>query len=110
MRGRRCATVVQPAALSRKSELSTDAAMDFRGRDLLSAEARFLADYCGEDAVRRWQARLSDVERLQLGASVVFVEELCRSLAGVIRHLVQAMLEGLSTLARSLLRVFVDVY
>jgi hypothetical protein len=73
--------------------------MNYRGRDLLSAEARFLADYCGEDAVRRWHARLSDVERLQLGASVVFVEELCRSLAGAIWHVVG-----------SLIRVFGDVY
>jgi len=84
--------------------------MDFRGRDLLSAEARFLADYCGEDAVRRWHARLSDVERLQLGASVVFVEELCRSLAGAIWHLVQSTREALSALVRSLIRMFSDVY
>jgi len=78
------------------------AAMEFRGRDLLSAEARFLADYCGEDAVHRWHARLSDVERDQLASSVAFVQEVCRSLAGTIRQLLQTMLETLSTLIRSL--------
>ena len=83
------------------------AAMEFRGRDLLSAEARFLADYCGEDAVRRWHARLSDVERDQLGSSLAFVQEVCRSLAGVIRRLFQAMLESLFALVRSLFGMFI---
>jgi len=75
--------------------------MEFRGRDLLSAEARFLADYCGEDAVRRWHARLSDVERDQLASSVAFVQEVCRSVAGTIRRLFETMFETLSTLMRS---------
>jgi len=76
--------------------------MEFRGRDLLSAEARFLADYCGEDAVRRWHARLSEAERDQLVSSVAFVEEICRSLAGDVRRLFQAMVEAFCSLARSL--------
>ena len=78
--------------------------MEFRGRDLLSAEARFLADYCGEDAVRRWHARLSDVERDQLASSVAFVQEVCWSLAGAIRQLFQTTFEALSALVRSLVR------
>jgi len=81
--------------------------MEFRGRDLLSAEARFLADYCGEEAVRRWHARLSDVERDQLASSVAFVEEVCRSLAGTIRRLFQSMLESVSALLRSLFGMFI---
>ena len=84
--------------------------MEFRGRDLLSAEARFLADYCGEDAVRRWHARLSDTERDQLASSVAFVQELCRSLAGVIQRLFQAMVEALSALVRSLFPMFIATY
>ena len=83
--------------------------MEFRGRDLLSAEARFLADYCGEDAVRRWHARLSDVERDQLASSVAFVLEVCRSLAGTIRRLFQTMFEMLSTLMRSLFGMLLAV-
>jgi len=75
--------------------------MEFRGRDLLSAEARFLADYCGEDAVRRWHARLSDAERDQLASSVAFIEEVCRSLAGAIRRLFQTMIDSLSALVRT---------
>ena len=81
--------------------------MEFRGRDLLSAEARFLADYCGEDAVRRWHARLSDVERDQLASSVAFVEEVCRSLPGLIWRLFQTMFEAVSSLVRSLLDMLV---
>jgi hypothetical protein len=81
--------------------------MEFRGRDLLSAEARFLADYCGEDAVRRWHARLSDVERDQLASSVAFVEEVCRSLPGLIQRLFQTMVESVSSLVRSLLDALV---
>ncbi|MFN8636738.1 MAG: hypothetical protein U0893_23050 [Chloroflexota bacterium] len=81
--------------------------MEFRGRDLLSAEARFLADYCGEDAVRRWHARLSDMERDQLASSVAFVEEVCRSLPGIVRRLFQMMFDTVSSLVRSLLDTLV---
>jgi hypothetical protein len=81
--------------------------MEFRGRDLLSAEARFLADYCGEDAVRRWHARLSDVERDQLASSVAFIGEVCRSLPGLIRRLFQTMFEAVSSPVRSLLDMLV---
>jgi len=84
--------------------------MEFRGRDLLSAEARFLADYCGEDAVRRWHARLSEAERIQLASSVAFVQELCRSLAGAIRRMFQAMFDALSALVRSLFGMFIATY
>src|SRR3954462_4925729 len=83
------------------------AAMEFRGRDLLSAEARFLADYCGEDAVRRWHARLSDMERDQLASSLAFVQEVCRSVAVTVRRLFQTMIETLSTLIRSLCRTLI---
>jgi len=81
--------------------------MEFRGRELLSAEARFLADYCGEDAVRRWHARLSDMERDQLASSVAFVQEVCRSVAVTIRRLFQTMIEMLSTLIQSLCRTLI---
>src|SRR3954471_7021871 len=81
--------------------------MEFRGQDLLSAEARFLADYCGEDAVRRWHARLSDVERDQLASSVAFVQEICSSLVGAIWRLFQTTLERLSAMVRSLLGTFI---
>ena len=81
--------------------------MEFRGRDLLSAEARFLADYCGEDAVRRWHARLSDVERDQLASSVAFIEEVCRSLPGLIWRLFQTLFDAVSSLVRSLLDMLV---
>jgi len=81
--------------------------MEFRGRDLLSAEARFLADYCGEEAVRRWHARLSDSERDQLVSTFAFVEEICRSLAGLVRRLFQTMLETVTTMIRSFVGMLV---
>jgi hypothetical protein len=81
--------------------------MEFRGRDLLSAEARFLADYCGEDAVRRWHARLSDSERDQLASSVAFVGEVFRSLPELIRRLFQTTFDAVSSLVRSLLDTLV---
>jgi hypothetical protein len=83
------------------------AVMDFRGRDLLSAEARFLADYCGEEAVRRWHARLSDSERDQLASTYAFVEEICRSLVGLIRRSFQMVLRPLVSLVRSFSRMCV---
>lgn len=76
--------------------------MELRGRDLLSAEARFLADYCGEDAVRRWHARLSDAERGELASTVAFVQELCRGLAGAVRRMFQAVLEAMSAFVQSI--------
>jgi len=78
--------------------------MEFRGRDLLSAEARFLADYCGEDAVRRWHARLSDSERGELVSTVAFVQELCRGLAGVVQRMFQTALDAMSAFVRSIFR------
>jgi hypothetical protein len=81
--------------------------MEFRGRDLLSAEARFLADYCGEDAVRRWHARLSDFERDQLSSTVFVVREICRSLAAAMWRLFQTTFETLTTLVRSLVESLV---
>jgi len=81
--------------------------MEFRGRELLSAEARFLADFCGEDAVRRWHARLSDSERDQLGYSVAFVQEICRSVAEAMWHLLQQTVESLSDAVRSFVKTFV---
>lgn len=81
--------------------------MEFRGRDLLSAEAHFLADYCGEEAVSRWHARLSDAERDQLTSSIAFVEEVCRSLPGVIVRLTQRVWEAVSAVVRSLIQTIV---
>ena len=81
--------------------------MEARGRDLLSAEERFLADYCGEEAVRRWRARLSDAERDQLASSVAFVQEIGRSLTEAIRRLCQTVFESLSALARSVFETFI---
>src|SRR3954447_15891976 len=96
---------VEHLPLTHVIESKYGAAMEFRGRDLLSAEARFLADYCGEDAVRRWHARLSEAERDQLVSSVAFVEELCRSLAGAIWRLFLAMVDVLSDVVRPLVEM-----
>ena len=83
--------------------------MEFRRRDLLSAEARFIADYCGEDAVRRWRARLSDAERDQL-VPVFEVQELCRTLVEVVRRIVQEALAAMSALLRPILRALDACY
>jgi hypothetical protein len=85
------------------------AAMEFRGRDLLRAEARFLADYCGEDAVRRWHARLSSVERDQLSSSVAFAEEVCRSLPSLIWRVLRSVFDAVSAVVRSLCEALVTL-
>jgi len=92
---------------TRTGESEYGAAMEFRGRDLLSDEARFLADYCGEDAVRRWRARLSDEERDQLTSFVAFVQEVCRSLGETIRRVLQAVLDAFASLMQSLVEMIV---
>lgn len=40
--------------------------MEPREHRLLKAVAKYLTDYCGEDARRRWEAKLSDKERERL--------------------------------------------
>ena len=84
--------------------------MERRGRDLLSAEARFLADFCGEDAVRRWRARLSDAERDQLIPVLDVVQELCRALIGSVRHIVQEAVAAVSALLRPIFRLLDAVH
>jgi hypothetical protein len=84
--------------------------MELRGRDLLSAEARFLADYCGEDAVRRWHVRLSDAERGELVSTVAFVREPCRGLAGAVRRMFQTVLDAMSAFVRSIFGTWVAAY
>ena len=76
--------------------------MEPRGRDLLRAEAKFLSDYCDEDALLRWQERLSDREREQLVPALRPLQEACRRIIEVVWRLIQAMVEPVTTLLRSL--------
>src|SRR4051794_1082962 len=84
--------------------------MEFRARDLLHAEARFLGDYCGEDAVRRWRARLPAAERNQLIFASDLIQALCRAVASTLRRMFQAVLEAVSELARPLNRTLEALY
>ena len=76
--------------------------MEPRERDLLSAVARFLSDYCGEEAVHRWQERLSDAERERLVRAPGSVQERSRRFVGALKRIVQAVLEAVGTLVRTL--------
>ena len=76
--------------------------MEPRERDLLNAEARFLNDYCGEAAVHRWRASLSDAERERLAPAPDLVLEACRRVVGALQRNVLSILEVLTTILRGL--------
>ena len=82
--------------------------MELRDTDVLRAQARFLSDYCGDDALYRWRAKLSDTEREQLAyepnavqkACTEFVEafmQMLRALAGVIIKIVRAFADAFAS-------------
>lgn len=78
-----------------------------RGRDLLRAEARFLSDYCGEDAVLRWHGTLSPGERGRLVPDPIAVGLDYRSYTGAVKRLVQAVLDAVTALLRPLFEALV---
>jgi len=81
--------------------------MEPRGRDLLRAEAKFLGDYCGEEAVRRWHETLSSGERERLVPNSTSVEPDYRAFAGAVQRLLRAMAEAVTTQLRRLLEALV---
>src|SRR4051794_27486051 len=84
--------------------------MDLRTRDLLDAEAKFLSDYCGEDAVRRWRARLPAAGRNQLILASDLVQEIGRAVASTLRKKFQTVVNALSELPRPLIRTLEALY
>ena len=84
--------------------------MEPRDRDLLSAEAKFLSDYCGEDALHRWQGKLSDAEREQLARIPNPVQEACRRFVEALRQMLRALTEALAKILRACLDAFASAW
>jgi hypothetical protein len=84
--------------------------MDFRGRDLLRAEARFLRDFCGEDAVRRWRERLTDAEQDLLVPASTMVREYGRALVEAVQRMLRAVLDALSWFMRPIVGTIAVAY
>ena len=75
-------------------------AMEPRRRDLLAAEADYLSEYCGEDALQRWQAKLSDAEREQLAAAPGVVSEVWTRFVETLRRMFWTLGEVLAAMIR----------
>ena len=75
--------------------------MGSRERDLLQAVARFLRDYCGEDALHRWQDKLSDAEREWLAPAPVPLHEARRRFAEALRTIWQVLSQAVTTALRA---------
>jgi hypothetical protein len=70
-------------------------------RELLRAMARFLADYCGEEALQRWQEKLSDIERQQLARAPSSIREASGRLVEGLRQVLRALAGTLTRLLRA---------
>jgi len=75
--------------------------MEPREHDLLNAEARFLNDYCGEDALYRWWERLSECERERLARASNPVHEFCMQFVEALRNMLQALIAAIVKLLRA---------
>jgi hypothetical protein len=75
--------------------------MEWRERDLLRAMARFLADYCGEEALHRWWEKLSEAERQALAQAPRPLREICQQVAEALGRLLSALQAALSRLLRA---------
>src|SRR5437763_16577739 len=75
--------------------------MEPRERELLSAVAKFLRDYCGEEALQRWQEKLSDTEREQIARAPSSVREACGRLVEGLRQVLRALAGTLTRLLRA---------
>ena len=71
--------------------------MESRDRDLLRAVARFLRDYCGEDALHRWQSKLSDAEREWLAPAPERFHGACERFAEALKAVAQLLGRALTT-------------
>jgi hypothetical protein len=74
--------------------------MEPRERDLLRAVAKFLADYCGEDALQRWREKLSDAERQRLALAPGPVRDAGRGLVETFGRLLRALVAFLAWILR----------
>ena len=84
--------------------------MNPRERDLLRAVARFLRDYCGDDALHRWQEKLSDREREWLAPASGPVKEACRRFVEALRVMFRALTETMASARRAVSEVVATVW
>jgi phage-related minor tail protein len=75
--------------------------MEPRDRDLLRAEARFISDYCGESALRRWWERLSAAEQEQLVTAAAPLREAWRRIVEALHELVSTLVDRIAALVRA---------
>jgi hypothetical protein len=84
------------------------AVMDARDRRSLKAVDEYLRDYCGEDAVRRWRATLSEAELLWLARPsdpmgdawrllVDALADLLRRVSALVARVLDALTEALTS-------------
>ena len=79
-------------------------------RDLLRAQAKFLSDYCGEDALHRWREKLSAAEREQLAGMPTPVREACRRFVEALRQMLRALIEPLAKILRAMSEAFASAW
>jgi hypothetical protein len=69
--------------------------------DVLRAVAKFLNDYCGEDALHRWREKLSDAERERLARAPNPVGETCKQFVETLRQTLRALIGALVKTVRA---------
>ncbi len=81
-----------------------------RRRDLLSAEAKFLSDYSGEDALHRWREKLSDDERERLARAPNPLEDAYSWFVVALGRMLRVLNEGLAKILRSVSGAFASAW
>ena len=84
--------------------------MNPRERDLLRAVARFLRDYCDDDALHRWQEKLSDREREWLAPASGPVQDACRRFVEALRVMFRALTETVALAMRAVSEALATVW
>jgi hypothetical protein len=81
-----------------------------RQRDLLSAEAKFLSDYSGEDALHRWREKLSNDERERLTRAPNPLQEAYSRFVEALGRILRVLSEGLAKILRSVSGAFASAW
>ena len=80
--------------------------MEAGQRDLLRAQAKFLSDYGSEDALRRFQEKLSDAERELLACEPNLIQWSWRRFVEAVSRMVRVLIEALEKVLRVVSEAF----